>query len=207
MIEHTPGRLRRLLREAAEPAFRATQQSFSKEPIRTLGVRTPQVRRLATQAAKEYREARLPWEKIVTIAEELWRGKMLEERVLGIEILARFRSRLDDWRRFDGWVDTLSNWGETDGLCIYVLAPILERQPEAARRLLAWTRSRNRWRRRAAAAALVPLARRGQHLGIAAEVCRRLAADRDDLVRKAVVWLRKQTARSRILEQPSGGRL
>ena len=195
-MTHTVARLRRLLREAAEPRHRATQQSFSKEKIRSIGVRTPALRRLAREAAREYRGARLPWDQIVAVADGLWRGSIHEERVLAIEILARFRSRLDDWRRLDRWVDSLTNWAETDGLCIYLLGPMIERRPELARRLLAWTRSRNRWRRRAAAVALVPLARRGRCLEEAFAICDRLASDRDDLVEKAVDWLLKEASRT-----------
>jgi len=54
----------------------------------------------------------------------------------------------------------MANWGETDGLSVYLLAPILARAPGRIAELPPWTASRNRWRRRAAAVALTPLARR-----------------------------------------------
>jgi len=196
LVTHTAARLRQLLREAAEPQFHARQQSFSKEKIRSIGVRTPALRRIAREAAREYRGARLRWERIVAVAEALWRGSIHEERLLAIEILARFGSRLDDWPRFDRWVDSLTNWAETDGLSIYLLAPMIGQRPERARRLPAWTRGASRWRRRAAAVALVPLARRGLHLEEAFAVCDRLASDRDDLVEKAVGWLLKEASRT-----------
>jgi len=198
-MEHTAARLRELLREAAEPGFQSTQQGFSRERLRSLGVRTPHIRALAKAAAREYRSQRLAWSQILEIAEQLWRGEFSEEHFLAIEVLSCFRSRLGapDWKRLSRWIDLISNWAETDGLSIYLLAPILSREPERIRRLRSWTRSRNRWRRRAAAVALVPLARRGAHWKEVAAICDRLAADRDDLIEKAIGWLLKEASRTR----------
>ena len=69
-LEHTVPRLQRLLRQAADPSFRVTQQRFFREPIRTIGVRTADLRCLAARAAKEYRRARLPWPEVARIAEQ-----------------------------------------------------------------------------------------------------------------------------------------
>ena len=44
--------------------------------------------------------------------------------------------------------------------------------------------------------ALVPLARRGDQLDAAFQICDRLAADRDDLVEKAIGWLLKEASRT-----------
>ncbi len=197
-IQYSPTRLKRDLRRLADPAVRDSQQRFSREPVRSIGVLTPDVRRLATSAAHEYRQARLTFDEILEIADALWRGGILEERSLAILLLAKFERHLErrHWRHFDTYVDSLSNWGETDGLCGYVLAPLLEREPRLLTRLKPWTRSRNRWRRRAAAVALVPAVRRGGHHELAYAICDRLADDRDDLVEKGVGWLLKEMSRT-----------
>lgn len=197
-IEHTPAYLKRRLRAIADPRFKESQQRFFTEPVRGLGVRTPDARKLAGQAAREYRSLRLPLEEILDIADKLWAGGVLDERTLALEIVGRFKRRLGrrHWKRFGGWIDALSNWAETDGLCSKALTPILVEHPELIPRLTAWTRSRNIWRRRAAAVALVPLARKGERLDAAFEICERLAADRHDLVEKAVGWLLKEASRT-----------
>jgi len=201
-LRHTVEHLRRRLRQAAQSGHRNTAQRFSREPVRSLGVRTPEIRRLAKEAAREYRSRRLPWAAILRLAEGLWKRETIEERSLAIEILSCFRSRFgaQEWLRFDRWVDSLSNWGETDGLCIYLLAPLLARKPALAARLPRWARSPNRWRRRAAAAALAPLARRGSLLEVVFSVCDRLGSDGDDLVEKAAGWLLKEASRTRPAE-------
>lgn len=197
-IEHTAPYLKRRLRELADPEFRESQQRFSKEPLRTLGVRTPELRKLAMAAAKEYRRSGLSFDDILEIAERIWRRGALEERGLAIDILSRFQRHLEPrhWGHFDKWVDSLSNWAETDGLCLGLLAPLLKQRPALVKRLRAWTRSPHRWRRRAAAAALVPLARHGEQHEAAFDICDRLAEDRDDMVEKAIGWLLKEVSRT-----------
>ena len=197
-IEHTPAYLKRRLKAAADPRFRESQQRFFTEPVRCIGVRTPDIRKLAGQAASEYRSLLMPIEKILDIGEKLWVGGILDERALALEIAGRFKRQLDKahWKRFDGWIDTLSNWADTDGLCLRVLTPILTQRRELISRVTRWTRSGNLWRRRAAAVALVPLARNGEELDAAFEICERLAADREDLVEKAVGWLLKEASRT-----------
>ena len=196
--QYSVTRLKRELRELADPATRASQQRFSKEPLRSIGVRTPDVRRLAGAAATEYRRIGSSFDQVLAIADRLWRSGILEERSLAILLLSKFKRHMDrsHWSHFEAYVDTLSNWGETDGLCGLVLAPLLEIDPELVARLKSWTRSSNRWRRRAAAVALVPAARRGQHHDSAYDICDRLADDRDDLVEKAVGWLLKEISRT-----------
>jgi 3-methyladenine DNA glycosylase AlkD len=197
-IEYTAPHLKRLLRDMADPKIAESMQHFSKEPVRGLGVRTPEVRRLAGLAAKEYRRAKLPLDDILKIADRLWRRGTIEERSLAILIISKFKRKLErrHWSHFDGWVNTLTNWAETDGLCIYIFAPLLTEQPGLVPKLKPWTRSPNRWRRRAAAVALVPLARHGEQHEAAFDICDRLGKVRDDLVEKAIGWLLKEMSRT-----------
>jgi len=198
-IEHTAPRLKRLLRDAAHPEKREGQLAYFKEPIRCLGVRGPDIHRIAALAAKEYRGAKLGLDEVIQIADRLWRPSILEERALAVLIVAKFNRRLErrHWAHFDGWVDSLTNWAETDALCTKVLDPLLRKEPGLVERLRPWTRSELRWRRRAAAVALVYIARHGGEHEAAFQICDRLAADRDDMVEKAVGWLLKEISRTR----------
>lgn len=197
-IEHNASRLKRLLREAADPVWRDGQLNYVKEPIRCLGVPTPHIRRTATVAAQEYRQAKLEFEHILAVADRLWKPAILEERALAILILGKFTRHLErrHWDHFDGWVDTLTNWAETDGLCGTILDPLIDKVPTLAKRLKRWTRGDLRWRRRAAAVALVKSARRGAHHELSFEICQRLARDRDDMVEKGIGWLLKEVSRT-----------
>ncbi len=197
-IDYTPTRLKRELRGLIDPEFSDGQQHYFKESVRTLGVRIPAVRKLASTAVKEYRNAKLSLDDVLGVADQLWRCKFLEERVLGIIIVSKYGRQLErrHWKHFDGWVDSLTNWGETDGLCTLILAALIKKDPALVKRLPAWTSSVNRWRRRSSAVALVPLARHGEHHDVAFEICDRLAEDRDDMVEKGIGWLLKEVSRT-----------
>jgi 3-methyladenine DNA glycosylase AlkD len=197
-IEHNATRLKRSLREAADPQRREGQLNYFKEPIRCIGVGVPYIRGLATAAAKEYRRAKLPFENTLEIADRLWKPGIVEERLLAVLLVGKFKRHFErrHWNHFDGWVDSLTNWAETDGLCSLLLTPLLDKYPALVKRLKPWTRGKLRWRRRAAAVALVHRARRGEHHDAAFEICDRLAADRDDMVEKGVGWLLKEVSRT-----------
>lgn len=198
-IEHNATRLKRLLRDVADPVKREGQLAYFKEPIRPLGVPGPDIHRITSAAAKEYRRARLGLDDVIQIADRLWRPGILEERILAVLIVGKFKRGLErrHWSHFDGWVDTLTNWAETDAVCGKILDPLLRREPNLVKRLKPWTRSKLRWRRRAAAVALVHIARHGGEHEAAFEICDRLAADRDDMVEKGVGWLLKEISRTR----------
>lgn len=198
-IEHTATHLKRLLRDAADPVKREGQLAYFREPIRCLGVRGPDIHRTASAAAKEYRRAKLSLDDVIQIADRLWKRGTVEERILAVLIVGKFSRGLErrHWNHFDGWVDSLTNWAETDGICGKILDPLLRNEPALIKRLKPWTRSEHRWRRRAAAVALVHIARHGGEHEAAFEICDRLAADRDDMVEKGVGWLLKEISRTR----------
>ncbi len=197
-ILHSVPYLKRQLRELADPEARRSQQNYFKEPIRGLGVRVPDIRRLAGAAAKEYRGSKLEFSQTLGIADRLWHGAVIEERLLAVVLVSKFRRQLEPghWQQFDAWVDGLTNWAETDALCCELLASLLAKETSLVKNLKPWTRSSSRWRRRAAAVALVKAARKGEQHEAAFDICDRLAEDRDDMVEKAVGWLLKEVSRT-----------
>jgi len=58
-----------------------------------------------------------------------------------------------------------------------------------------WTRSPNRWLRRAAAVSLIVPAKHGAFLGEAFAIADALLLDTDDMVRKGYGWLLKEASR------------
>jgi 3-methyladenine DNA glycosylase AlkD len=86
----------------------------------------------------------------------------------------------------------LDGWGSVDAFGRYVSGPAWQRGLITDRDVYRWTRSPDRWWRRAALVSTVPLnLRSAGGTGDAArtlEVCRRLAGDRDDMVVKALSW-------------------
>ncbi len=85
---------------------------------------------------------------------------------LAARILERFSRHLTPahFGTPDRWVGFLNDWASCDSLCCQLIGPLVHDHPALIRRLAPWTRSRHRWRRRAAAVSLIPLARIGERL-------------------------------------------
>jgi 3-methyladenine DNA glycosylase AlkD len=186
--------IRSRLKAAADPKFEAGLRWFFKEPVKPYGVRTPQVRELARLA---YREVKT-WpvrdrDRFVT---ELWKSGMLEEGVLVSHLYRRFAKSCGEreFAMFEQWINRyVRNWSHCDGVSTWQIAASIANRPGLADRLAGWTKSKNRWKRRSAAVSLVYEAKRGRQTETIFHVCSLLIEDTDDMVRKGVGWLLKET--------------
>ena len=169
-------------------------KQYFKEPIETHGLTAPQEKELAK---KYYPRVKGDLQKAIEVTQELIASKTLDEAQVGIRILGRMRRHLtpDHFDTLDAWVDHLTNWANTDGLSTWLTAETIRKDPTLHRRLLDWTSSENRWRRRAAAVSLVPIARKGDMLEEALAIADRLMTDGDDMVQKGVGWLLKEASK------------
>jgi 3-methyladenine DNA glycosylase AlkD len=98
----------------------------------------------------------------------------------------------------DRMLDDFRGWSHVDDFCIEVAKPLLERHPDATLRLLdGWTRSANRWKRRASVVAFTRrVGESGHFTDTVLDFCGRLAHDPEDLVQKGVGWALKDNMRS-----------
>jgi 3-methyladenine DNA glycosylase AlkD len=127
---------------------------------------------------------------------ELWESGRWQEWALACYVYRRFARSCGaaEFRLFEGWLNrNVDSWGACDGLASWLLAACIENQPELSANLPTWTRSRNRWKRRASAVALVYEAKRGRSTARILEVAELLIDDGDDMVRKGLGWLLKET--------------
>ena len=69
-------------------------------------------------------------------------------------------------------------------------------EPKRARQALRWTKSRNRWRRRAAAVSLIHSTRQRMLFPQIVRVSEALLADQDDMVQKGLGWLLREAAKA-----------
>jgi len=182
------------LRRHANPAGVEKAKRFFKEPIDTLGLSTPETREVA-----ELFYPRLKGDILLAleVGGELHASGVLEEAGVAVGLVRRMRRSLrpEHFDVFDGWVDHLTNWANTDGLCCDLISETVKLDPSFAGRLLNWTASGNRWRWRAAAVSLVPIVRRGGMLEEALSVADRLMEDRDEMVQKGVGWMLKEASK------------
>jgi 3-methyladenine DNA glycosylase AlkD len=176
----------------ADPAVRDGMQRYFKGAVRAYGVSAPKVRKLSQEI---YRNVK-PWPAAQRnrFCTDLFRGGLMEEGALAIYLYRRFARTCAEceFKLFERWIDRfVDNWAWCDGVSSWLVAASLANAPSLIDQIPAWTASKNRWKRRAAAVALVPFARRGRQIETILDIADRLRQDSDDMVRKGVGWLLK----------------
>ena len=157
------------------------------------------VRQMARDLVAQHRAA---WsvDDAIAFADVLIKDRYLETKGLGIEVAARYRRVLlpRHLRTFKSWLaaNHSANWATTDAVCGCLIGPLLEAYPALVADVTAWSKHRNMWVRRASAVGLVSSARNGLALDAAYTVARRLHADREDLIQKAVGWLLREAGKA-----------
>ncbi|HEX5227975.1 MAG TPA: DNA alkylation repair protein [Bryobacteraceae bacterium] len=185
---------RAALTAASDPEFKKGLLWFFKEPVRPYGVRAPKLRELARLAYSQVKH----WpvrdrDRFVT---ELWKSAKLEEGFIVCHLYKRFAKSCGEreFAMFERWINRyVTNWANCDGVSTWLVAACIQNRPGLADRLHAWTKSKNRWKRRAAAVSFIYEARRGRQTETILHICDLLLADPDDMVQKGVGWLLKET--------------
>ncbi len=130
------------------------------------------------------------------LCERLWQNESFGGGALVCYLYRRFARQCGarEFKVFTRWLDRyVDNWGHTDGLSLWLLGASIANDPSLIDQLDAWTKSKNRWKRRAAAVAMVPSAKRGLHTREILRIAAPLVPDGDDMVQKGVGWLLKET--------------
>jgi 3-methyladenine DNA glycosylase AlkD len=164
------------------------------QPVVSYGVSSPDVKRIAQSV---YRQVK-PWPAAERdgFCTALWESGKNEEGALVCYVYRRFARQCGarEFKVFTRWLDRyVDNWGHTDGLALWLLGASIANEPGLIAGLDAWTRSKNRWKRHASAVALVPSARHGLRTREILRIAQSLVPDSDDMVRKGVGWLLKET--------------
>jgi 3-methyladenine DNA glycosylase AlkD len=190
--------VQRVLKDGGSAPHAEGVQHFFKEEIQSRGWYTHELRKVAVRFRRTIvREAGLPF--LVPVADRLFRGRMLEEKVFAVFLLQSEVGRLGDadFRLFESWLGRVSSWADHDALASYLLGPMMAEKPKRASRVFVWARSKNRWYRRAAAVALIRGARAGQFEREIMRIAETLRGDLDDMVQKGLGWLLREWAKFR----------
>lgn len=193
-------RLLRDLRRAADPAYREGAPKILKTGLKMLGVRVPELRRVARAFRVEHADA--PWEEVLEVVDALWESDLQDERLLAILITGYYARRIPElrWEHFDRWRGRLENWGLTDALATIVLGPWVQASmPARLRHLRALVRDEDLWSRRLAIVATV-LLNRGRKAPAIPDVTfallDRVKAERDPMMTKAVSWALRELVKT-----------
>lgn len=188
--------IRRVLKSGGSSEHAAGVQCFFKEEIQSHGWYTADLRRTARAFRKDILRER-DFECLVQVADELFAGKILEEKIFAVLLLENLDTQFEDpeFRMFEGWLDRISSWADHDGLVHYLIGPMIVAKPARMKRVFSWAQSPDRWHRRAACVALIKGARTRMFFPEIVKLADSLLRDSDDMVQKGMGWLLRETAK------------
>jgi 3-methyladenine DNA glycosylase AlkD len=189
--------IRRVLKDGGSTAHAKEVQWFFKEEIKSRGWYTGELRKVAARFRRTIlRELGLPF--LLQVADKLFSGRMLEERIFAVLMLETLTDEFGDaeFRLFETWLPRIRSWSDHDGLVHYLIAPMIAAKPSRTRSVFRWAKSRNRWYRRAACVALIQGTRRKMFSQEVRSLGELLLLDEDDMVQKGLGWLLRETAKA-----------
>jgi len=185
-------KLQNQLQQNADAKTKESGQRFFKETIKMYGVKTATVSKIGKETFKKIKDENK--EKIFSLCEELWQSDYMEETFIACNwsynVWKQYEKK--DFFIFEKWIrQYINNWASCDTFCNHTVGKFIEIYPEYLSELKKWTKSKNRWVKRASAVSLIVPARKGQFLKDVFEISDHLLLDPDDMVQKGYGWLLK----------------
>jgi 3-methyladenine DNA glycosylase AlkD len=195
-VKYIADHLRQVLINGASAPHTEEVQRFFKEEIKSRGWYTDEIRKLAKRLSRTIANGE-GVDYLFAVADDLFNGDVLEEKVLAVFLLQERVSELNEkhFRQLVRWLPRVSSWADHDGLASFLLGPMMVREPKRVAWALKWTRSRDRWHRRAAAVSLIRGVRERKFAREAKFVTSALLTDKDDMVQKGLGWLLREQAK------------
>ena len=178
--------IRRILKGEGSAEHAAGVKWFFKEEIKSHGWYTADLRRLVVRYRRAIQKE-LGLAFLAQVADQLFRGRVLEEKVVAVFLLEKSTSELDDgtFAMLESWLDRISSWADHDGLVHYLIAPMVAAKPARVAGVFQWAKSPDRWHRRAACVALIQGTRQRKFFPQITRLSNLLLFDQDEWCRKA----------------------
>src|SRR5262249_3030050 len=189
--------IRRVLKDAGSVPHAEGVQHFFQEEIKSRGWYTAELRRVAVRFRRTIQREQ-GTDFLVKVADNLFRGDVLEEKVFGVFLLESITGELgnSEFRLFESWLNRISSWADHDGLVHYLIAPMIAAKASRTAFVFRWAKSKKRWHRRAACVALIQGTRQRLFFPQIVRLSNTLLYDEDDMVQKGLGWLLRETAKA-----------
>jgi len=190
-----PGIIKKIRQELKNRADEKTKKSFRrffKDEIKSYGVKVPVVQKLAKEFFKEIKD--FSKKEIFEMCEELWQSGFIEESFVACNwsysVCKNYKP--GDFKIFEKWINNyIDNWASCDTFCNHTVGEFIEMYPGYLVQLKKWTKSKNKWMRRASAVSLIVPAKKGKFLKDIFEISDILLLDKEDMVQKGYGWMLK----------------
>lgn len=189
-------RIKNELKQNADEKTKETGQTFFKEKVKFYGVKSAVVRKISNKYFAELKHK--DKKEIFSLCENLLKSDYSEDAFIAFNWAYELRKKYEpaDFGVFEAWIKKyVNNWAKCDVLCNHAVGSFIEQYPQFIKNLKNWTKSDNRWLRRASAVTLILPARHGLFLPDVFEIADKLLTDQDDLVQKGYGWMLKEASR------------
>lgn len=187
--------IRKELKKNVDLKHKKGEAKFFKGEIQNYGVKAAIVRRLARKYFKEVKKLSKP--EIFVLCEELLNSRYSEEATIAFRWAYNVKKQYqkEDFALFERWLKQyVTNWVKCDNFCTHALGYFLLEFPEFVPRVKLWTKSTNRWMRRASAVIFIYPIKKKRYNDEVFEITDLLLLDKDNLVQKGYGWLLKETS-------------
>ncbi len=185
--------IRHELQKNIDIKYKSDSYNFFKEEINPLGVRAPIVKKISAKYFSKI--SLLDKRNIFGLCESLLLNGYDEEKRIAFDWAYRIKKQYtkNDFKVFERWLKKyVSNWWLCDDLCTHAFGCFIFKFPEFLFNIKKWTKSKNRWLRRASAVILIYSNRKDRYINDAFEIANMLLDDNDYLVQKGYGWMLKE---------------
>ena len=173
------------LHSLANPKAKKAQSYFKIESKETIGIRTPELRKLAKQIGKNHE-----------LALELWQSEIFEARMLAA-LIAEPKKVTE--RLMEKWLKDFDNWGIVDCTC----GELFDKTPFAYKKAIEWSTRKKEFEKRAAFSMMATLAVHDKKANDEKflpflPIIKREANDERNFVKKAVNWALRQIGKRNV---------
>lgn len=189
----------KLLQAKADPERAKMAQRYFKEEFRCFGLTSSQVRETAEQVYKTIQD---DWsiENVIDFCDIMLPNTFHEPKALSILVLEKFSQDFPAslFLKIKSWLaaNYCGSWAAVDVLCPTCLGALLLKYPDLVKKIKTWTRSPNRWVRRASIVSFIKLAKKPGYLDAIYQIAGLHFADKDDLIQKANGWLLREAGKA-----------
>lgn len=185
-------KVKKELKEKSSEKRQNSAQRFFKEKIKCHGLSSSDTTKISKENYHYIKDFNK--KEVFDICEVLFKSGYLEEFMIGADWVQRRNHEFvkSDFLFFEKWVKTyIDNWAKCDVFCNHTVGTFIEMFPNYIKKLKIWSKSKNKWVRRASAVSLIVPARKGLFFKDVVEICDILLLDQEDMVQKGYGWLLK----------------